>query len=125
MCVTPIYDYYLDHGGKLSDDEFAAVFREAFYTISKLTFTRSENPPELMRKRVQDCICEIVDVLHSYNKMNTIVPRGVSNVSNDGYSVSKGTSNTTTIEDCKLRECEAVCRKYLLMPINLMYTGVC
>lgn len=125
MCVTPFYEDYLEYGGKLSPEEFAAVFREASYTVSALTFSRSENPPEIMRKRVRDCVCEIVDLLHSYKKAAAAIPSGINSISNAGYSVTRGAGSDASAEINKSKDCEAICRKYLLSPVNLMYSGVC
>lgn len=120
--LLPDYEYYYERGGELSEDEFSAVVRDAGYTVSLLTFGRSEEPPERMADRVKTCICEIADIKHSFKETDSQIPKGVSSINNDGYSVTRDSSSSARSET---QMCEEVCRKYLTMPINLMYSGVC
>ena len=119
--LLPDYTYYArDYGGELPENEFRRYVKRAGYTASHCTLGRSENPPEEMEERVRDCICALTDAGYSYNKSAEMLPPGIGSVSNDGYSVSRGTE---TAGD-EYREYEAICRKYLLAPVNLMAAGV-
>ena len=124
MSVSPNYDYYNEHGGKLSGEEFAAVVREAEYTVSFLTLGRSESPPESMVTRVKDCICAVCDEIHSHKQTDELLPGGISSINNDGYSVTRNADGIQS-DNAEFRDYIAICKKYLTIPYNLMYMGVC
>lgn len=120
--TNPDYAMYTGYGGKLKEAQFNALISDAVYTASQLTFTRSENPPTLMHERVQRCICELVDVKHSYATARQHLPRGIGSISNDGYSLTASTASSTQASE--QADYTAVCRKYLLLPVNLMFGGI-
>lgn len=125
MALTVTYQEYRDYGGRLSEDTFESLLNDAVYTVSSLTFARSESPPKAMRDRVRRCICEVVDVKHSYFQADTMLPRGIGSINNDGYSISRSARNSSSAaETTEQQDYETVCRKYLLVPENLMYAGV-
>jgi hypothetical protein len=124
MSIVPDHDYYTEHGGKLSNEEFAALVRDAEYTVSFLTLGRSEDPPESMITRVKDCICAVVDAMHGYRQTDNLLPAGVASINNDGYSVTRNVDGIQS-DNAEFRDYIAICKKYLTIPYNLMYMGVC
>lgn len=115
------YTFYRGkYKGKLPQDEFISLVDNATFIVSAMTFIRSENPPEIMKEHVKLCICEIIDAESSYKASESLIPKGTKNISNDGYSVS----NLNKTEKEKQKDYQAICRKYLLMPVNLMATWI-
>ena len=123
--TKPTHEEYKQYGGKLETSDFEGFVDDAAYTASMFTFTRSENPPDIMVERVKRCICELVDVKHAYSLAEQQLPRGIGSVTNDGYSVSRNARNSSvSAETSEQQDYAQVCIKYLTAPVNLMYAGV-
>lgn len=123
MCGELILDFgfYSFHGGKLPNEEYNTLICEAENYVANVTNNRSVCPPPIMEERVKICICRIIDAMHEANRLDKEIPKGVTSVSNDGYSITRASSGSMAERE---QEYNAICRRYLLNPINLMYLGV-
>ena len=118
MSTFSDFDFYRDeYHGKLTEDQYNASKHEAKATILSETLSRAANAPEMMKEAVKLCECALVDILHSHKKSREILPSGITSVSNDGYSVTAGSTNRPNTEAAELR---AMCAKFLQTPVNLM-----
>jgi hypothetical protein len=121
MSTFADYAFYRAHGGQLSANEYAAAADDAYADILSQTNGAALTAHEDMQDSVKLCECKLVDVIASYKEAAAVLPRGVSSVSNDGYSVSAGSVSPPKAE---AKERLAVCRRYLQWPDNLMYRGI-
>lgn len=118
------YEEYGQGGGQLDEATFQRVLPDAQYTVSMFTLGRSEEPPESMKERVKACLCAMVDLRHNYRESEELLPHGIGSVNNDGLSVSRSARNGSTAEADEQQDYDALCRKYLTRPVNLMYRGI-
>lgn len=118
------YEEYRQSGGQLDEATFQRVLPDAQYTVSMFTLGRSEEPPENMQKRVKDCLCAMVDLRQGYRESEELLPRGIGSTNNAGLSVSRSVRNGSTAEADEQQDYDALCRKYLTRPVNLMYRGI-
>lgn len=79
MKVT--WEYYNSHFPKLSEEDFDKTIYRATKEVTKRLPKKEYDGENLID--INDCICEVVNELHSQSKSN-----GLSSVSNDGYSES-------------------------------------
>lgn len=110
------FTYYTAHGGLLTEAEYNKYAEDAADIINYRTFGRAETAPEEMQDKIRRCECKLVDALSAFSNC----PAGVSSESNDGYSVSYSTTAKADLDNNVLN----ICRRFLMMPENLMYTGV-
>lgn len=108
------YAFYRDeYHGQLTEDEFATQAARAYAEILSQTNGQALQAPDSMQDNLALCECELVDALHAFAQ----VPKGVSSVNNDGYSVSFGGDAAGCDEAAGLRD---ICARYLQVPVNLM-----
>ena len=116
------YAFYCEIGGKLSEDAYNASVRDAHAEIISQTNGRATNAPEAMAEAVKICECSLVDVIAGYKESGEFLPRGLSSISNDGLSVSAGSSsvNSKSLLQSEAEERKSTCSRYLQYPENLM-----
>lgn len=108
------YVFYRDeYHGQLTEDEFTACAARAYAEILSQTNGQALRAPDSMQDKLALCECELVDALQAFAQ----VPKGVSSVNNDGYSVSFGGDAAGGDEAAGLRD---ICVRYLQVPANLM-----
>lgn len=112
------YTFYKDHGGKLYEVDYNAVVDDAYTEIISQT-NGMAGAVSGMTEAVKLCECALIDVIASYKKGATLLPKGIGNVSNDGLSVSAGNSELTTAQAESLDR-RVICARYLQYPVNLM-----
>lgn len=111
MAFSDFAYYTKTYHGKLSDADYAAFVVKANAEITAQTFGRISAD---MTDRLKLCECEITDVMYAYAQ----TPTGITSVSNDGYSVNYG--DTNSIMRGEPQEILMICKKYLTYPVNLM-----
>lgn len=114
------YAYYRVNGGKLSETAYAASVNDAHAEILSQTNGAALTVPEEMQDALKLCECALVDVIASYKDTAAALPKGISSISNDGYTVSVGASGGVPIQKAEAQERATVCARYLQWPINLM-----
>lgn len=117
MSTFSDYDYYVQHGGKLSEADYDASVDDAHAEILSQTNGAANTAPESMQDNVKLCECALVDMIAAYKQAAEMLPRGVGSISNDGYSVSLG---STSPQKAEAQERGAICARYLQWPVNLM-----
>lgn len=119
------YAFYVGQGGRLSEEVYMAHVEDAAAEIISQTSGRAVHAPAIMERAVKLCECALVDLIASYRAADSLLPRGVSSINNDGFSVSMSTAGGASRgarEEAKERR--AVCQRYLQIPVNLMYRGI-
>ena len=109
--------------GFLDEDAYNASVATAYYEILSQTNSAALKAPDSMTEAVKVCECELVDVIDAYKTGAAMLPKGVSSVSNDGYSISSKTSSGADCGDTldmERRERHTICVRYLQTPVNLM-----
>ena len=107
------FTFYQLNGGSLTEEEYNSVIHRAYAEILSQTNGMALTAWEHMSEPIQMCECELVDVFHSYNESSNLMPKGISTISNDSYSISRNASDEKT-------EIYKICAKYLQYPVNLM-----
>jgi hypothetical protein len=110
------YVFYTQNGGQLSEAEYSAVVGAAYAEIISQTSGRALTSDAIM-DAVKRCECALVDVIAAYRKGAALLPKGVGSISNDGYSVSMGSTSPVQAE---AQERRTICARYLQTPVNLM-----
>lgn len=113
------YTFYRENGGSLSEHDYNASAHEAYAEILSQTNGAALVVPDNMEQAVKCCECALVDVIASYKETAGVLPKGISSVSNDSYSVSKGVGEASVAKTEK-QERRAICALYLQWPVNLM-----
>ena len=111
------FDFYQEHGGRLSEAEYKAVVDDAHAEILSQTNGSALSAPTDMLRAIKLCECRLVDVIEAYRTAEEFIPKGVGSVTNDKLSISAGTESPQKAEN---RERKAVCVRYLQWPVNLM-----
>lgn len=121
------WDYYRDeYRGALDEGDYTREAIKAAGEIDRRTFGRAKSAPATMAAAIQNCECELVDALYSFEQSYEALPKGLSSLNNDGLSAvsSYGSSMRNSRETAQSAEIRDICQKYLLDPINLMFAGV-
>ena len=109
------FTFYQLNGGRLTKEAYNSVIHRAYAEILSQTNGTALTAWERMSIPIQLCECELVDVFHSYDESSNLIPKGISSVTNDSYSISRN----ATASDEKT-EIHKICSKYLQYPVNLM-----
>ena len=118
MSTFSTFEFYRDEFyGRLSEAEYNASVNEAHAEIISQTNGRANSAPAEMESAVKLCECELVDIIDAFKTTTSSIPRGVSSVSNDGYSVTVG---ATPLSKSERQERAKICSTYLQVPVNLM-----
>lgn len=120
MSTFTDYAYYTANGGELPEVAYNASVNDAYAEILSQTNGTALTAPEEMRDAVKLCECALVDVVAGYKDTAAALPKGIGSISNDGYTVSVGTSGGASIRKAEAQERAAVCARYLQWPVNLM-----
>ena len=118
--------YHAEYHGTMGEGVYTKQAIKAAGEINRRTYGRAKTAPADMADALRDCECELVDALASFDASFALLPKGISSINNDGLSVatSYGSSKTDSREAAQGAEVRAICQKYLLEPVNLMYSGV-
>lgn len=114
------YTFYKnEYHGALTEEQYSAQVNKAHAEITARTMGRSDSEMETALKM---CECELVDAIDGFAQ----IPAGISSINNDGYSVSFGTSGrgSTLSQSSEASVYEAICRRWLLVPTNLLLRWV-
>lgn len=114
------YTFYKENGGKLSESDYNASVGDANAEILSQTNGAALAAPDSMKLAVKLCECALVDLFAAYKETAHVLPKGIASISNDGYSVSKGTGGDASITVLERQERTAICSLYLQWPVNLM-----
>lgn len=119
MSTFADFAYYTAHGGKLTETAYNASVYEAYAEILSQTNGAALTAPEEMQDAVKQCECALVDVVAGYKDTAAALPKGISSINNDGYTVSAGAGGASILR-AEAQERAAVCVQYLQWPENLM-----
>lgn len=66
--IVPSYEYYTEHGGQLTEEQFQQMLGKACYCVDNATFGHYdkctlENTTLTVVQRIRDCLCAVVDYL--------------------------------------------------------------
>jgi len=121
MTTFADFAFYRDEfHGLLSETEYTASVESAHAEILLQTNGRASSAPESMQRAVKLCECALVDVIHGYKQTAADIPKGVTSVSNDSFSISSGIGGGLSLVQAETQERAAVCARFLLRPVNLM-----
>lgn len=120
MAAYADYTFYRQHGGKLTEAAYNASVEDAHAEILLQTNGAAQTAPVEMQEALKLCECKLVDVFAAYKEGAALLPKGVGNVSNDGYSVSAVTGGASDAAKAEAAERRAICVRYLQHPVNLM-----
>lgn len=110
------YNFYKnEYHGALAEEQYVAQVNKAHAEI--IVRTRGRKASD-MEEALKMCECELVDAIHAFAQ----APAGVASVNNDGYSISYGGTNRAARGEAA--EYEAICRRWLLVPTNLLLRWV-
>ena len=106
------YTFYKnEYHGAFTEEQYSAQVNKAHAEIIARTMGRRDSEMETALKM---CECELVDAIDGFAN----APVGVSSVNNDGYSVSYGGTDRESRGESA--EYESICRRWLLVPVNLL-----
>jgi ABC-type antimicrobial peptide transport system ATPase subunit len=112
------YAYYTAHGGQLPEAKYNAAVYDAYAEIVSQTNGAATTAPDSMLESVKLCECKLADLIGAYQAGDSLLPKGIGNVNNDGYSVSRAAGADTARQEAKERR--DICARYLQAPVNLM-----
>lgn len=114
------YDYYKNtYKGELDETEYDKKVKTAFDEIVYQTNSRALNASETMKDKIKDCECSLIDALVEIDE-NATISGVVSSVSNDGYSVSYGSTKGRNRDEIIREKARNLCFRMLTSPENLM-----
>ncbi len=111
------YQFYIENGGKLSEEVYNSTVGEACAEILQQTNGAALRAPSGMQEAVKLCECALVDTIAGYRETATIMPKGADSVNNDGLAIALG-GRALPIQ--AVREINTVCARFLQWPVNLM-----
>ncbi|MDO4650716.1 MAG: hypothetical protein Q4B26_18930 [Eubacteriales bacterium] len=109
--------------GIIPEEQFEKWERKARAEVDARTFNRLRNHPELVSEQVQECICEIAELLYEAEKLSSNSAAPLASYSNDGESASYDLSRSVYTEEGKTRKVRDIIYKYLGTS-GLLYAGV-
>ncbi len=116
------WEFYHDSfGGQLGQADYASNALRAKFAIDRRTAGQAAGAPEYMADQLAICECELLDVMYTFSQ----IPKGVSSLNNDGYSVTFGGRNSNDGMEDEGATQERIFRKYLTLPYNLLFGGAC
>lgn len=113
------YQFYTEHGGRLTEAAYKAVVDDAHAEIISQTNGAANTAPDSMQDALKLCECKLADTIAAYREGAALLPKGVGSISNDGYSVSMGSGSVSPYK-AEMQERAAICARYLQVPVNLM-----
>ncbi len=91
------YEYYAEHFGQLTDrEEFDRLAGNASRMLDVLTGRRAASATGYKADALADAVCAMVDFMYAAEESGQ--GRGVTSVSNDGYSESYAASTPEAVE---------------------------
>ncbi len=118
------YEQYTAAGGTVPETAFGVLCSRASRMINAATFGRAEGHAagcESCREALADACCQIIDLLAAASTVGTVP--GASSTSNDGWSVTFGSS--TGVTAATRQEAAEIIRTALgADPHDLLYRGL-
>lgn len=111
--------YEKEFGGGLDETQYKQFKLRAKLEIDRRTFGRAAEAIEDMEENLALCECELADAMFAYSE----VPKGISSINNDGYSVTYGGRNSNDGMEDEAATLDRICRQYLTWPHNLLFAG--
>ncbi len=123
-----INDYLLGKSPVVPEEVFPYYEKQARSEVDRYTFNRLLAHPSLISNKVQDCVCELAELLYGANsaseqalEQGLIAP--MTSYSNDGESASFDLSKSIWTEEGKARKTREIINRYL-GNTGLLYRGV-
>lgn len=128
MKTFSTWAFYVDqYHGTLTQELYNRYAPDAYGHILRGTHRRALYAPESMAEQLAQCECRIIDIVQSYEgAANSILPRGINSMSNDGYSVSRSArgGSTETGDSDQTSDIYDAMQLFLYAPVNLLATGI-
>lgn len=122
------WSFYHDvYQGELTQDVYSRYAPDAYGHILRATHRKALYAIDSMGEQLAQCECRIIDIVQSYEgAANSILPRGINSMSNDGYSVSRSArgGSTETGDSDQTSDIYDAMQLFLYSPINLLAVGI-